>query len=504
MSLTPSDLKNQGNQYYSNQQSSLAIQSYSQAIQLIENNSHDDVPLYLLYSNRSAAHIQEKDFYNGYEDAKQSLNLQRNKNAKGFYRLSVCSYHLGYVDEAKRLIREAIDEHKQNVDDYNQLKLIIEKKEKCMKKWRKPTLTVKKSLNMLKSIIDKQGKYCHEIPSILYQIQYIFRAYFDKSKDQHLMNIDHEEVGSKLQKLAMKFNSKFNVPKILRNNPIFEDLILNEMPDVGSVRKAFIAQMNLPDDEQDKGLLEKALEDVAANEFSLFINNVLVSLIMNSSDENLSLRALKQVYRLTNNDLYRYSLGDSLSDAMETYIHSHPYKDLFLDELILNKGIEIFFYDYLEAPSKTCAANTIRNLTIDQWKQQSAKTIDFVLTKISKKIDDEDIQLIEPERSSWFEVGLRELFGMDHTERKDDFHLIVNVLTKIYLAFGRKPFLDRSSVDALYLFIEQNWFRQFDYDQNQSNVRFLLKGWTSMLKKWLKFDYSDRRQYIEQINQDSD
>lgn len=93
---------------------------------------------------------------------------------------------------------------------------------------------------------------------------------------------------------------------------------------------------------------------------------------------------------------------------------------------------------------------------------------------------------------------------MDHNERKDDFHLIVNVLTKIYLAFGRKPFLDRSSVDALYLFIQQNWFQQFDHDQNQSNIRFLLKGWTSMLKKWLKFDYSDRRQYIEQINQDSD
>ena len=115
-----------------------------------------------------------------------------------------------------------------------------------------------------------------------------------------------------------------------------------------------------------------------------------------------------------------------------------------------------------------------------------------------------DIQLIEPERSSWFEVGLRELLGMDHRERKDDFHLIVNVLTKIYLAFGRKPFLDRSSVDVLYLFIEQNWFRHFDDDQNQFNVRFLLKGWTSMLKKWLKFDYSDRRPYIEQINQDSD
>lgn len=72
MSLTPLELKNQGNEYYSNNQSSLAIESYSQTIK-IRIDLEESLPLYLLYSNRSAAYIQDKNFYSGYEDAKQSL-----------------------------------------------------------------------------------------------------------------------------------------------------------------------------------------------------------------------------------------------------------------------------------------------------------------------------------------------------------------------------------------------------------------------------------------------
>jgi tetratricopeptide (TPR) repeat protein len=155
MSLTPLEYKSQGNEYYSNNQSSLAIQSYTQAIQLIEKNPQEDLPLYLLYSNRSAAYIQDKDFYCGYQDEKQSLKLKKNENFKGFYRAAICSYHLGFIQQSEEFIKEATNDHNQNLLDYLDLKLLIEKKVKCMKRWRKPVATAKKGLKLLEQIIEE-------------------------------------------------------------------------------------------------------------------------------------------------------------------------------------------------------------------------------------------------------------------------------------------------------------------------------------------------------------
>jgi tetratricopeptide (TPR) repeat protein len=155
MSLTPLELKNQGNEYYSNNQSSLAIESYTKAIELLRINPEESLPLYLLHSNRSAAFIQEKNFYDGYEDAKESLKLKKDGNLKGFYRAAVCSYHLGFVEESKNLIKEATEDHHQNLLDYLNLKLSIEKKVQCMTKWRKPVATAKKGLKNLEQIITK-------------------------------------------------------------------------------------------------------------------------------------------------------------------------------------------------------------------------------------------------------------------------------------------------------------------------------------------------------------
>ena len=145
MSLTLLELKNQGNQYYSNNQSSLAIESYTEAIKLVHIHPEEDVPLYVLYSNRAAAYIQDEDFYCGYEDAKESLKLKKEGNFKGFYRAAVCAYHLGFVDKSKELIKEATEDHHQNPLDYSNLKLLIEKKVECMTRWRKPVATAKKS-----------------------------------------------------------------------------------------------------------------------------------------------------------------------------------------------------------------------------------------------------------------------------------------------------------------------------------------------------------------------
>ncbi len=112
----------------------------------------------------------------------------------------------------------------------------------------------------------------------------------------------------------------------------------------------------------------------------------MASLVVNSSDEKVSLRALKQIHRLTTIDLYRQALGDALSDAINNYIYSRSKNDLIREKLVSNGGIEIFFYDFIEASCQMSASHMIKNITPDQWKRQSLTTIEFVIKQISKKI----------------------------------------------------------------------------------------------------------------------
>ena len=63
------------------------------------------------------------------------------------------------------------------------------------------------------------------------------------------------------------------------------------MPDVGPLRRRAFEQRSLPRDERDY--------DLRAYEFSFFTNNVLAYLVVEAKDSNVSLRALKQLNRLT-------------------------------------------------------------------------------------------------------------------------------------------------------------------------------------------------------------
>lgn len=156
MSSSALQLKTQGNEHYSKNESTLAIESYTGAIKLVlENAEIESPPLYILYSNRSAAHIQDEDYYCGFEDAKKSLKLKKEENWKGFYRAAVCAYHLGFIKRSEELIKEATEIYHQNLEDYSTLKLSIEKKIKCILRWRKPIATAKKGLKNLENIIDK-------------------------------------------------------------------------------------------------------------------------------------------------------------------------------------------------------------------------------------------------------------------------------------------------------------------------------------------------------------
>jgi hypothetical protein len=50
-----------------------------------------------------------------------------------------------------------------------------------------------------------------EVPSILYQIRYLLRAYFENKKDKKLMNMDTGDLGLRLHELAVQFTLTFNV-----------------------------------------------------------------------------------------------------------------------------------------------------------------------------------------------------------------------------------------------------------------------------------------------------
>jgi hypothetical protein len=116
------------------------------------------------------------------------------------------------------------------------------------------------------------------------------------------------------------------------------------------------------------------------------------------------------------------------------------------------------------------------------------------------------IELIEPKKPSKFELEMKKIMGLNPADDdgKENFDIIINVLTKIYMIFGKQPFIDRSTNDALFLYVTQIWFQQFNNDQHRYDIPFLLNGWNSIITQWLKLDYPNRRKYMQQIKDDDD
>ena len=108
---------------------------------------------------------------------------------------------------------------------------------------------------------------------------------------------------------------------------------------------------------------------------------------------------------------------------------------------------------------------------------------------------------MEPREISGLSKEYKKLMAdLDNDEEKNDFNLILNVLTKIYFIFGKQPFLDRSLYEPFYLYVNQIWFLQMNTEQH--DISFLLNGWNRILTKWLKLDYKNRQEYYQQINTD--
>ncbi len=114
------------------------------------------------------------------------------------------------------------------------------------------------------------------------------------------------------------------------------------------------------------------------------------------------------------------------------------------------------------------------------------------------------MELIESKKPSKFEIEMKKALGFNPTDddEKENFNIIINVLTKIYMVFGKQPFIDRSIHDPLFLYVSQNWLQQFNNDQHRYDIPFLLNGWNLMITQWLKLDYTDRREYSKQIKEE--
>ncbi|CAF1238823.1 unnamed protein product [Rotaria sp. Silwood1] len=500
MPSTALEWKLLGNRQYSNNEFSAAIKSYNEAIQLLQTTGYeqnlDNCPLYLLYSNRSAAYIQEKNFYSGFEDAKQSLSIKKDGNFKSFYRAAICAYHLGFIQQSQNFINEATKNYNQNSFDYQDLKFLIQNKVSCMEKWRKPMITIKKSIKNLQHIIHGQAAMS-EMPSLLYHIRYLLRAYFENTNDQIFMNMNTDDLSLRLRELAVEFNSRFDVEKFIMADPLFEDLILNELPDIGSLRieveKQRHKRTNCEDDDDDPNF-----------NFSFFTNNLLASLVVKYSDENISLRALQQIHHLTTNSMYRYALGDALSDACHYYIyHNNSDNILLIERLACNSGVEILFYDYAEAACQLSVLRMIKQITCEQWKKQSLATIQFVIKQISKIIRRKGEELIDERRPSEFFLHLESMMVRRYltecdNNSKDHFNVIVDVLAKIHFLFGQQPFFEQSSKDAMFLFVNKMWFNQLNNDEGEYEMEFLFNGWKSIITQWLNLDYRDCKVYFEE------
>ncbi|CAF4384074.1 unnamed protein product, partial [Rotaria magnacalcarata] len=74
------------------------------------------------------------------------------------------------------------------------------------------------------------------------------------------------------------------------------------------------------------------------------------------------------------------------------------------------------------------ASRMIKNITADQWKKQSLTTIQFVLKQISKKIEQEDTQLIEAKEASNFEIKIKQILSLNpdnDDDGKENFNIII-------------------------------------------------------------------------------
>ena len=224
-----------------------------------------------------------------------------------------------------------------------------------------------------------------------------------------------------------------------------------------------------------------------------------MSLAAQAKDAKIRLRALKQIHRLITNDLYRKSVDTSLSISISNFIYCRSKDLIFINEFLLNGGVEILFYDFMSSFFQNSIVEIIQRITTDQWRSQSKSTIQFVPKQIGIIVEDEGsiqihhfhrfylkylgAELLEPDEISKIELLCSPI---KICTNQDYLNLIINVLTKILYIFGKEPFARRSSADRFFSFNYRTWLEKFPFEQHRTNIPLLIHNWFTNLKEWLK------------------
>jgi len=95
------DFKNKGNEEFKKGNHVKAIEYYTYATELDPNNS-------LMYTNRSNAYWQMKNWEKSARDAKKAIEKDT-KNVKGYYRLGMALIEMGQLKEAKEAFQKAVE-----------------------------------------------------------------------------------------------------------------------------------------------------------------------------------------------------------------------------------------------------------------------------------------------------------------------------------------------------------------------------------------------------------
>ena len=120
MTVGVEELKATANGYFKDKDFKNAVQLYSEAISLVENNAESIDLKSTLLSNRSQCFINIGDYKTALDDAKQSIAL--NGNLKSKFRLHSALFHLGDFHGSLEALKESCPKS----TDLNQLELIIQ------------------------------------------------------------------------------------------------------------------------------------------------------------------------------------------------------------------------------------------------------------------------------------------------------------------------------------------------------------------------------------------
>jgi tetratricopeptide (TPR) repeat protein len=115
--------KEEGNKAFLSGDYNLAIELYSEAINLDSSNA-------AFYSNRSACYIEKQDFESAITDSKECI--KRNPDfLKGYYRLSQAYMNLRRYDDAINVVNAGLDKDPRNKDLKKQRQLCLANKKRA-------------------------------------------------------------------------------------------------------------------------------------------------------------------------------------------------------------------------------------------------------------------------------------------------------------------------------------------------------------------------------------